>query len=103
MGQRDANIAGLDCLCFQTGDGPESIKHSFPLLTLEEIYGSITFYLANEQEIDSYLEEAESQFEAQAREMNSRAKAASPELFERIKKKPDNNANRATDEAPVPG
>jgi uncharacterized protein (DUF433 family) len=71
---------------FKRGMAPESIKHSFPLLTLEEIYGSITFYLGNEQQVESYLEESERQFEAQAREMNTRARAANPELFERIKK-----------------
>ena len=41
---------------FRRGAAPESIKRSFPVLSLEEIYGSITFYLANEQEIDAYLE-----------------------------------------------
>jgi uncharacterized protein (DUF433 family) len=68
------------------GMAPESIKRSFPLLTLEEIYGAITFYLANEQLIESYLEESEIQFEVQAREMNARARAANSELFARIER-----------------
>jgi uncharacterized protein (DUF433 family) len=71
---------------FKRGMAPESIKRSFPLLTLEEIYGVITFYLANEQLIESYLEESEIQFEVQAREMNARARAANPELFARIER-----------------
>lgn len=32
---------------FLAGTSPESIAQSFPILTLEEIYGAITFYLAN--------------------------------------------------------
>ncbi len=51
---------------FKRGAAPESIKRSFPLLTLEEIYGAITFYLSNEQEIDAYLSQAESQLDAES-------------------------------------
>jgi uncharacterized protein (DUF433 family) len=40
---------------FRRGESPESIIQSFPLLTLEEVYGAITFYLANEEAIDAYL------------------------------------------------
>jgi uncharacterized protein (DUF433 family) len=32
---------------FNCGEPPESIKRSFPLLTLEEVYGAITFYLSD--------------------------------------------------------
>jgi uncharacterized protein (DUF433 family) len=32
---------------FLSGASPESIVQSFPALTLEEVYGGITFYLAN--------------------------------------------------------
>lgn len=40
---------------FQKGLSPESIVQSFPLLTLEQVYGAIAFYLANRTEIDTYL------------------------------------------------
>lgn len=40
---------------FQKGLSPESIVQSFPLLTLEQVYGAIAFYLANRTEIDDYL------------------------------------------------
>ena len=39
---------------FQRGLSPESIVQSFPLLTLEQVYGAIAFYLANHSEIDAY-------------------------------------------------
>src|ERR1043166_8452365 len=58
---------------FLDGQTPESIVQSFPLLTLEQVYGSIAFYLANRAEIDAYLEKGEVEFEAlrqQLREQN---------------------------------
>ena len=48
---------------FRRGQSPESIRHSFPLLTLEEIYGAIAFYLANQSEIDEYLIQEEAEYE----------------------------------------
>ena len=48
---------------FRRGQSPESIRRSFPLLTLEEIYGAIAFYLANQTEIDGYLIREEKEFE----------------------------------------
>lgn len=38
---------------FQKGLSPESIVQSFPLLTLEQVYGAIAFYLANRDDIDA--------------------------------------------------
>ena len=71
---------------FNCGAAPESIKRSFPLLSLEEIYGAITFYLSNEEEIDSYLAQSETELDSASRERNSRARTAKPELFDRLAK-----------------
>ncbi|NJL88820.1 MAG: DUF433 domain-containing protein [Coleofasciculaceae cyanobacterium SM2_1_6] len=49
---------------FLAGASPESIVQSFPALTLEEVYGGITFYLANHKAVEAYLEEGEKLFEA---------------------------------------
>jgi uncharacterized protein (DUF433 family) len=49
---------------FQQGLSPESIVQSFPLLTLEQVYGAIAFYLANRTEIDAYLIAEEAAFNA---------------------------------------
>ena len=49
---------------FQKGVSPESIVQSFPLLTLEQVYGAIAFYLANRAEIDAYLAVEEAAFDA---------------------------------------
>jgi uncharacterized protein (DUF433 family) len=69
---------------FKRGAAPESMQRAFPLLTLEEIYGAITFYLAHEQEIDAYLAQAEATFEVQARALNAAARTANPALFQRL-------------------
>lgn len=71
---------------FNRGAAPESIRRSFPLLTLEEIYGAIAFYLAHQKEIDAYLEQGEAALDAQAREINSKARATKPALFNRLNK-----------------
>jgi uncharacterized protein (DUF433 family) len=71
---------------FKRGAAPESIKRSFPLLSLEEIYGAITFYLSHEDEIDSYLMRAEAQTDADSEARNAQARAANPDLFDRLEK-----------------
>jgi uncharacterized protein (DUF433 family) len=48
---------------FLQGQTAESIAQSFPLLTLEQVYGAIAFYLAHRAEIDEYLRQGEAEFE----------------------------------------
>ena len=71
---------------FNNGAAPESIQRSFSSLTLEEVYGAITFYLSHQQEIDAYLAESEAQFKQQAKELNAEARSANPGLFTRLAK-----------------
>lgn len=47
---------------FLNGLSPESIVDSFPILTLEQVYGAITYYLAHQAEIDTYLRQGEADF-----------------------------------------
>jgi uncharacterized protein (DUF433 family) len=49
---------------FLRGASPESIARSFPLISLEEVYGAIAFYLAHQAEIDAYLQQEDVEFEA---------------------------------------
>jgi uncharacterized protein (DUF433 family) len=61
--QRDGNyyISGtrvsLDSLihAFRRGESPETICQNFDVLHLEEVYGAIAYYLANQAAIDAYL------------------------------------------------
>src|SRR5713226_6627038 len=54
----------LDSVVYQflQGESPEAIVQAFPSLSLEQVYGGITFYLAHRAEIDAYLEKAEARF-----------------------------------------
>jgi uncharacterized protein (DUF433 family) len=40
---------------FHRGESPETICQNFELLHLEEVYGAVAFYLANQADIDAYL------------------------------------------------
>lgn len=40
---------------FRRGESPETICQNFELLGLEEIYGAIAYYLANQAAIDAYM------------------------------------------------
>ena len=52
---------------FRRGAAPETILRSFPAIgSLERVYGAITFYLANKQEVDQYLERQEELWENRA-------------------------------------
>jgi len=42
---------------FQQGAAPECIRSSFPTLTLEQVYGAITFYLGNKDEVEKDMAE----------------------------------------------
>jgi len=42
---------------FRDGLSPEAIaRECFPTLSLEQVYGAITFYLANRTELDAHLQ-----------------------------------------------
>jgi len=64
---------------FRQGRSPEAIQQSFPLLTLEQIYGAITYYLAHQAEMDAYLEAGETEYEA----ARQRQRAAQPEFYQK--------------------
>jgi len=67
---------------FRRGQSPESIRRSFPLLTLEEIYGAIAFYLANQAEIDLYLICEEAAFE----KMRQNSQTIDAEWYKKMQK-----------------
>jgi len=65
---------------FLRGASPESIVRSFPLLTLEQVYGAITFYLAHQSKVDAYLQQGEAEFEA----LRQAARAANLLLYKKL-------------------
>ncbi len=65
---------------FRRGASPESIQRSFPLLMLEQVYGAITFYLAQKPEIDAYLARGAEELER----IRTSARDADPEFHKRL-------------------
>ena len=53
---------------FQQGEAPETIRRNFPTLTLEEVYGAITYYLANREEVDEHLRRQQERWDRAAQE-----------------------------------
>ncbi len=73
----------LDSVVYAFLDGlsPETIAYDcYPDLTLEQVYGGITYYLAHQTPIDVYLKHGEKMFE----ELRQQAIAKSPELYRRL-------------------
>ena len=66
---------------FLNGESPESIAQNFPLLSLEQVYGAITFYLANQELVNEYLKEGEAEF----RQLQELYKERSPLLYQKLK------------------
>jgi uncharacterized protein (DUF433 family) len=93
----------LDSLiyAFRSGDTAETIARSFPVLTLEQVYGAIAYYLAHREEVDAHLLLEEADFEAQRR----RSRIENPDLYERLQAARQNHASQPQhgDESPLPG
>lgn len=65
---------------FHRGQTAESIAQSFPLLSLEEVYGAIAFYLANREKIDEYLTAERADYE----KMRHAARQADPAFYQKL-------------------
>ena len=44
---------------FQHGEPPEAIRSHYPTLSLEQVYGAITFYLGHKDEVENDIAERE--------------------------------------------
>ena len=65
---------------FWNGQTAESIAQSFPVLTLEQVYGAIAFYLANRSKIDEYLKNGEADYEA----MRQSIRQSDPMFYQKL-------------------
>ena len=65
---------------FLSGSSPENIQQNFPLLSLEQVYGGITFYLANREQIDAYLQQESVKFE----QLRLSLREKNPLLFQKL-------------------
>jgi uncharacterized protein (DUF433 family) len=65
---------------FLSGLSPESIVDNYDTLTLEHIYGAITYYLAHRAEIDAHLQHNRAKFDS----LRLQARAAHPLLYQKL-------------------
>jgi uncharacterized protein (DUF433 family) len=66
---------------FLNGESPETITQNFPLLSLEQVYGAIAFYLANQETIDAYLVKSQIEFQ----QMQQSFRQNNPLLYQKLK------------------
>jgi uncharacterized protein (DUF433 family) len=73
----------LDSIVFEyrKGSAPEIIAREFELLTLEQVYGAIAFYLGHKNEIDRCLEKSAREVENVAPPLSQ----SNPKLFEKLR------------------
>lgn len=62
------------------GESPEGIGDSFSALILEQIYGAIAFYLAHQEQVDSYLRTEKADFET----LREDARRRHPSLYAKL-------------------
>jgi uncharacterized protein (DUF433 family) len=65
---------------FLSGLSPESIVDNYDTLTLEQVYGAITYYLAHRAEVDAHLQRNRDKFET----LRLQARAAHPLLYQKL-------------------
>jgi uncharacterized protein (DUF433 family) len=76
---------------FREGLSPEAIAENFPVLSLEQVYGAIAFYLANQPVVDQYLRQGETVSE----ELQLESRHRNADLITR--------SQRARHESQIPG
>jgi uncharacterized protein (DUF433 family) len=62
------------------GQTAESIAQLFPVLTIEEVYGAITFYLSHRAEIDAYLMRTRAYYDAK----RQAARQSDPMFYQKL-------------------
>lgn len=67
---------------FREGLSPESIAECFPALTLEQVYGAITYYLANQAAVEAYLQAGATL----SRELHTESRSRNADLIARLQR-----------------
>ncbi len=77
---RKPRFAGVDICEFRAGASAESIRQNLATLSLEQVYGAITFYLGHQTAAAAYLAAQQTMWDERERVV----KPVSPELQKRI-------------------
>jgi uncharacterized protein (DUF433 family) len=65
---------------FLNGESPEGIQDSYSALTLEQIFGSLAYYLANRPVIEEYLRQGEIEYDR----LYEESRAKHPEFYAKL-------------------
>lgn len=65
---------------FYAGHTAESIAQMFPVLSLEQVYGAVAYYLAHRVQVDEYLSKARSDFET----LRQASREADPTFYQKL-------------------
>ena len=78
----EATRVSLDSVvyAFLRGESPEGIVESFPALTLEQVYGALSYYLAHRETVDEYLSEGKEEFVR----LRAESRHKNPSLYARL-------------------
>jgi uncharacterized protein (DUF433 family) len=73
----------LDCVVreFREGQSPETIRSDLPTLSLEQVYGAITFYLGHKDEVENDMAARE-----RAEDAFGKGHPAPPDLKEKLER-----------------
>ena len=76
----------LDSIVYEwlQGQSADAIADSFPVLTLEEVYGAITFYLSHRAEVDAYLQTRRFESEAKRQKSVEALREKRPQLYAKL-------------------
>jgi len=72
----DSIVAG-----FEQGHSPKTLQQQYPTLSLEEVYGAITYYLAHTDQVHAYLKRQDELWEA----WRARSATRSSPVVERLR------------------
>jgi len=72
---------------YQEGASPEEIVLRYPTLSLEQIHATITYYLANREQVEAYLERVKQQQEEAWQEQQRHPSEFVRSLRERMERK----------------
>ena len=76
----------LDSIVYDylSGLSPESIADNFDTLSLEQVYGAITYYLSHRKEVDRHLMQNRAKFDA----LRKQARESHPLLYRKLEEMP---------------
>ncbi len=82
---------------YQQGAGPEEIVLGYPTLSLEQVHATIIYYLANQEKVESYLEQVNNRQEQAWQEQQQHPSEFVRELRERLDKQRRKLLRRSTE------